>query len=80
MRLRLIRPAALRRYERNERGDYGAGWDHVFVRISDREYEEYAYAFECRLIRQHGEAMEANCNNSGARRLLLDKFDDWKRG
>jgi recombination endonuclease VII len=67
-------------HERNERGGYGVGWDHVFIVISDREYEDYTCAFECRLVRQHEEAMEASCNNPGTRRRLLDKFDDWKRG
>jgi Recombination endonuclease VII len=62
-----------------ERGEY-IGWDHVDPRIHSHEYEDYIYAFECRLQHLHEELVKNTCPNYPRRRLHLGKFDDWKDG
>ena len=64
-------------YEKDERGEY-RGWDHVDPIIGRGEYEYYIEGYACRLRRMHEDYLEMKCPNYWSRRLLLDKFDDWK--
>jgi hypothetical protein len=84
--IRNIRGLACRRcnwhlslYERDQRGEY-TGWGHVDCFITDYNYEDYIYAYDCRLRKLHEDAVKKTCPNYWSRRLLLDKFDRWKDG
>jgi hypothetical protein len=60
-----------------ERGEWHP-WENVYPRISRQRYEDYIYAYECRLHRQREEFLEKTCPNYWARRITLSKFDEWK--
>ena len=66
-------------YEKNERREY-TGWDHVNCFINSSRYDDYIYSYECRLERLYEERLEKTCPNYWSRRILLDKFDEWKEG
>jgi hypothetical protein len=63
-------------YEADERGE-DRRWDHVYVKISEEEYDKYSYAYEIRLRRLHEDHLKKTCPNYWDRRAHLDKFDDW---
>jgi hypothetical protein len=66
-------------YEADARGDYRA-WDDAYIRISDRDFEPYAYAYECRIHALQEEELEQRLGTIAYwnRRLFLQKFDDWR--
>jgi hypothetical protein len=66
-------------YEADARGDY-RGWDDAFIHISERDFEPYAYAYECRILTLLEEELEQRLGpvNYWRRRLFLQKFDDWR--
>jgi hypothetical protein len=66
-------------YEVDKWGGYRS-WDHVDVTISSDEYDDYIDAYARRLRCLHEDTLEKTCSNYWSRRLLLDKFDDWKDG
>ncbi len=66
-------------YEKDLNGEY-RGFDEASSYISDREYESYIYAYDCRVISLHEAMLEKKMGTLRylRRRILLDKFDDWK--
>lgn len=65
-------------YEADARGDY-RGWDDAYIRISRRDFDPYAYAYECRILALLDEELKQRLEptNYWRRRLFLQKFDDW---
>lgn len=66
-------------YEADARGDY-RGWDDASIYISERDFEPYAYAYECRILTLLEKELEQRLRpvNYWRRRLFLQKFDDWR--
>lgn len=66
-------------YEADQRGDY-RDWPDVFIVISDREYENYVYVYECRVSPLLEAMLEERLGsqNYWRRRLFLQKFDEWR--
>jgi len=66
-------------YEKDLNGEY-RGFDDVHCYISDREWDSYIYAYDCRVIELYESRLEDQMGDVkySRRRLLLDKFDDWK--
>jgi hypothetical protein len=67
-------------YEAEERGGSG-GWSDHIRRLSDSQYQEYIYLYECRvgaLIETEAEE-QLEPRNFWRRRLFLLKFDDWRQ-
>ncbi|MCW5691611.1 MAG: hypothetical protein KIT48_04540 [Pseudolabrys sp.] len=63
-------------YERQESGNY-FGLEHVTSYLSSHEYENYIYAYDCRVAALREALLEKKIPNYWHRRLVLDKFDDW---
>jgi hypothetical protein len=65
-------------YEADARGDY-RGWDDANIHISERDFEPYAYAYDCRVLALIERELEQRLapRNYWRRRLFLQKFDDW---
>ena len=80
------KPPCCTRHQGEQRGAWrhklggDRSWDHVDVSISCHEYDDYIDAYARRLRRLHEDTLEKTCPNYWSRRLLLDKFDDWKDG
>ena len=72
------RKQALRGYEIDERGEI-SNWEHGYPYISSHDYEDYIYAYRCRVYPLNQEAHErrASCRNPWHRRRVLEKFDAW---
>jgi hypothetical protein len=66
-------------YERSEQGE-STGWHHVDCRIHSGDYDDCIWAYECRIRRLYEEPLEKRCQNYWNRRLVLNKFKDWKEG
>jgi hypothetical protein len=67
-------------YEADEAGS-DRGWEHVYSSdISSSDYEVYIDAYESRLEQLYEDKLERTCPNYWSRRILLDKFDEWKEG
>jgi len=69
-------------YEKEQRREY-TGWDNFNSSISDYQYEDYIYAYECRvncLLEASLEESLGSYNYWCKRRNLLDKLDEWKDG
>jgi hypothetical protein len=66
-------------YEAEERGEY-SNWPDRIRRVSDREYEEYIYLYECRVGSLIETELEERLGSTNywRRRNLLSKFDDWR--
>jgi len=66
-------------YEKDLNGEY-RGFDDVYSYISDSDWESYIYAYDNRIIRLYENQLEERMGplNYWRRRLVLDKFDDWK--
>jgi hypothetical protein len=66
-------------FEADARGD-SRGWDDAFIHISERDFEPYAYAYECRILALLERELEQQLGpvNYWRRRLFLQKFDDWR--
>jgi Recombination endonuclease VII len=65
-------------YEQDQNGGY-RGFDEAFSYISDREYESYIHAYDCRVNRLYEQSIERKMGSLKylRRRIVLDKFDDW---
>jgi hypothetical protein len=66
-------------YEQNERGE-PTGWDHVDCFIQSHDYDDYIYAYDSRIRSVYEARLEKRCPNYWRRRIVLDKFNDWKEG
>lgn len=66
-------------YEKDRSGEY-RGFDDVYSRISDSDWETYIYTYDCRVVRLHESGLERRMGTLKylKRRNFLDKFDDWK--
>jgi hypothetical protein len=66
-------------YERDLNGEY-RGFDDAHCCISDREWESYIYAYDCRVIGLYESRLEEQMGGAKywRRRLILDQFDYWK--
>jgi hypothetical protein len=66
-------------YEKDRDDEY-RGFDEAYSYISDREYESYVYAYDCRVRSLYEESLKEKMEplNYWRRRFFLDKFDDWK--
>ena len=66
-------------YEKDLNGEY-RGFDDVYSNISDRDWESYIYAYDCRVIGLHESRLEERMGAAKywRRRIFLDKFDDWE--
>lgn len=64
-------------YEADARGDY-RGWEDAYIYISEREFEPYAYAYDCRVLTLIDQELEQRLGPRiyWRRRLALQKFDD----
>lgn len=64
-------------YEADARGDY-RGWDDAYIYISERDFEPYAYEYDCRVLALFEKELEAELGPRiyWRRRLILQKFDD----
>ncbi|HKS86687.1 MAG TPA: endonuclease domain-containing protein [Pseudolabrys sp.] len=69
---------ALRGYEMEQRGEY-SNWEHGYPYISSDDYDDYIYAYRCRVYPLNQEAHErrVGCSNPSQRRQVLRKFDAW---
>ena len=65
-------------YEADARGDY-RGWDDAYIHISEHDFEPYAYAYDCRVLKLFENELERELGPRiyWRRRLFLQKFDDW---
>ena len=65
-------------HEADARGDY-RGWDNAFIHISERDFEPYAYAYDCRILALFDEELKQTLPPRiyWRRYFLLEKFDDW---
>jgi Recombination endonuclease VII len=65
-------------FEADQRGDF-RGWDDAYIRISEREFQPYSYAHECRIFELLDKELEERLGpaNYWKRRLFLQRFDDW---
>jgi Recombination endonuclease VII len=65
-------------FEADQRGDC-RGWDDAYIRISERNFEPYSYAYECRVFELLDKELEERLGSSNywKRRLFLQRFDDW---
>lgn len=68
-------------YEKDLNGEY-RGFDEAYSNISDREYETYIYAYDCRVLSLNEASLEKKMGSAKyyRRRIFLNKFDDWKNG
>jgi hypothetical protein len=66
-------------YEKDLNGE-DRGFYDVYSYVSDHEWESYIYAYDCRVIGLHETRLEEQMGGAKywRRRLLLDRFDDWK--
>lgn len=66
-------------YEADARGDY-RGWDDAYIYITDRDFEPYAYEYECRLATLYEDELEQRMGTLKYWRRwhFLQKMDDWR--
>lgn len=66
-------------YEKDLHGEY-RGFDEVSSWFSDRDWEEYVYPYECRVIELNEIALQEKMGTIKylRRRIFLDKFDEWR--
>ncbi len=64
-------------YEHSENGNY-ISFGEASSNISSREWDEYIYAYDCRVVGLSEKELEERCPNYWERRLFIDKFDDWR--
>ena len=66
-------------HEADARGDY-RGWDDAYISISERDFEPYAYAYECRILALFEDELEQRLGplNYWRRRLFLQKVEDFR--
>ncbi|WP_425988599.1 hypothetical protein [Afipia sp. DC4300-2b1] len=66
-------------YGADERGDY-RGFDDAYIRISESDFEPYAYAYDCRVLALIEKELERELGPRiyWRRVLALQKFDDWQ--
>jgi hypothetical protein len=65
--------------EKDRNGEY-RGFDDAYSYVSDREYESYTFAYDCRVGALYEDYLKEKLGllNYWRRRIFLDKFDDWK--
>jgi hypothetical protein len=70
---------ALRGYEMEERGEC-TNWENGYPYLSSNDYEDYVYAYKCRVYPLNEAAHETRvgCRNPWRRRPILQKFDEWR--
>jgi hypothetical protein len=66
-------------YEADARGDC-RGWEDAYIYISERDFEPYAYAYECRILALFEEDLEHRLGprNYWRRRLFLERADNFR--
>jgi DNA-directed RNA polymerase subunit RPC12/RpoP len=66
-------------YEKEKAGDY-IGFDNVYHRLRDDQYEGYIYEYECRVSPLLEDLLQERLgvHNYWYRRNLLWKFDEWR--
>jgi hypothetical protein len=65
-------------YERDKNGE---AWEFgdITCRISDRKWEDYNYAYDCRFIGLYEDKRKEQMGiKYWPRKVFLDKFDDWR--
>jgi hypothetical protein len=64
-------------YEKEQLGEGLNNWENANSYVSSSEYEDYIYAYECRVGRFVEALLEKRIPNYWRRRRVLDKFDNW---
>lgn len=67
-------------YEQRERGEYG--WDHVLIRFSDLDYEDYIDAYNRRVLALWENDLRKRMGDARyyRRKRFVTKFYDWREG
>jgi hypothetical protein len=64
-------------YEHSENGNH-VSFGEASSNISSQEWDEYTYAYDCRVVALHESELKERCPNYWQRRVFIDKFDNWR--